>query len=447
MENIWTQVLSNLEGSINPQSYNTWFTQTKFKSLADRTLTIEVPNNFYREWLENNYREVINRALTEVSGEDFKLKFHVESEIKEEPARGGVATVVNDNPDIPPSILSIQSVLNPKYRFDNFVVGESNRFCHAASHAVAESPAKAYNPLFLYGGVGLGKTHLMQAIGHYVRENYPKLSVLYVSSERFTNAFIASLSHGKINEFQARFRNIDVLLIDDIQFLAGKEQTQAEFFHTFNALYDANKQIVISSDRPPKEIPTLEERLRSRFEWGLIADILPPDLETRIAILRKKADTDSLSIPSEVTEFIAVNIKSNIRELEGSLIRLAAYASLTSREINLELAKEVLGSIFEEHGSRKISMEQIVETVSNYYNVESSDVLGKKRSKSIVLPRQVSMYIARLLLDMSFPDIGRAFGQKDHTSALHSCKRIETEMSSDPNLKRTIQHLIKEIKG
>ena len=336
--------------------------------------------------------------------------------------------------------------LNPKYVFSSFVVGNSNRMAHAASLAVAESPAKAYNPLFLYGNSGLGKTHLMHSIAHFILDKNPAAKVLYVTSETFTNELILSIQNNKNEEFRNKYRNIDVLLIDDIQFISKKEGTQEEFFHTFNALYESNKQIIISSDRPPKEIKTLEDRLRSRFEWGLIADIQPPDYETRIAILRKKADRDNLHVPDEVMAYIAKNIVSNIRELEGALTRIVAYATLTNQEITLALTEKTLRDVYSENAQAPLTPQLIQEIVARRYNISVEDIQGNKKPKNIAFPRQVSMYLCRKLLDISLPKIGESFGGRDHTTVIHGISKIEKQMENDEALKNTIMELEKEIK-
>ncbi|VTQ81428.1 chromosomal replication initiator protein DnaA, partial [Hathewaya histolytica] len=340
----------------------------------------------------------------------------------------------------------MSSTLNPKYTFNSFVIGNSNRFAHAASLAVAEAPAKAYNPLFIYGGVGLGKTHLMHAIGHYILQNNSKSKVVYVTSEKFTNELINSIKDDKNEEFRNKYRNVDVLLIDDIQFIAGKERTQEEFFHTFNALHEANKQIILSSDRPPKEIPTLEDRLRSRFEWGLITDIQAPDFETRIAILKKKADVDNLNIDNEVMVYIANKIKSNIRELEGALIRVVAYSSLTNKQINVDLAAEALKDIISNKQSKQITIDLIQDIVSSYYNLKIEDLKSARRTRNIAFPRQIAMYLCRKLTDMSLPKIGEEFGGRDHTTVIHAYDKISENLKKDETLEDIVNELAKKIK-
>jgi chromosomal replication initiator protein len=341
---------------------------------------------------------------------------------------------------------SYASMLNPKYTFDTFVIGAGNRFAHAASLAVAEQPAKAYNPLFIYGGVGLGKTHLMHAIGHYILEHNPRCRVLYLSSEKFTNEFINAIRDNRGEEFRLKYRNIDILLIDDIQFIAGKEQTQEEFFHTFNALHEAHKQIIISSDRQPKEIPTLEERLRSRFEWGLITDIQPPDLETRVAILRKKAKAENLDIPNEAIMYIANHINTNIRELEGALIRVIAYSSLVNEDITAHLAAQALKDIIPASRPKTITIQDIQQVVGEYFGMKIEDFKARKRTKAIAFPRQVAMYLSRELTDLSLPKIGEAFGGRDHTTVIHAHEKIAQTIESDHELYKIIQNLTEKIK-
>ncbi len=342
-----------------------------------------------------------------------------------------------------------EAILNPKYTFDTFVIGSSNRFAHAASLAVAEAPAKAYNPLFIYGEVGLGKTHLMHAIGHYILKHNSKMNIMYLTSEEFTNRLINSIRYDETIKFRNQYRNIDILLIDDIQFLAGKERTQEEFFHTFNALHDANKQIIISSDRPPKEIPTLEERLRSRFEWGLITDIQEPDLETRIAILKKKASLDDIEVPNDVIVYIANEIKSNIRELEGALIRVVAYSSLVNDNITVELTQEALKDIIESNQPKKnkqITVNLIKEVVANNYGVDIQTMESKKRTRAVAFPRQIAMYIARKLTSLSLPQIGKKFGGRDHSTVLHAFNKIKDKMEDEKDFNEKIKDLIAEIK-
>lgn len=440
---LWAATLNNIEQKISKPSFDTWLKSTEARTLTDDTVIVDVPNEFARDWLEGNYTELIEDILYDITGAHLNVKFvipntetpQVEEKV-EQKKRPTTSTETN-----------FSTMLNPKYTFETFVIGSGNRFAHAASLAVAEAPAKAYNPLFIYGGVGLGKTHLMHAIGHYVLENNPGANVLYLTSEKFTNEFINAIMENKATEFRNIYRNVDVLLIDDIQFLAGKEQTQEEFFHTFNALHEHNKQIIISSDRPPKEIPTLEDRLRSRFEWGLITDITPPDLETRIAILTKKAKADGLEIPNEVMLYIANQIDTNIRELEGALIRVVAYSSLVNADIDTALAVEALKDIIPNRQPKKITVKAIQELISKEYNIKMEDFAARKRTQSIAFPRQIAMYLSRKLTDLSLPKIGEEFGGRDHTTVMHAFNKIEDLMKEDPEFKNTIEALKEKLKS
>ncbi|GGA70460.1 chromosomal replication initiator protein DnaA [Ornithinibacillus halotolerans] len=445
MENIhelWQATLEKIEEKISKPSFDTWLKDTKADALEGNTLTISAPNEFARDWLEEQYSQLIQKVLHEVTGAKLNLKLTVpdtiiEEEIKPKPRPKQPISDVHDG----------KTMLNPKYTFDTFVIGSGNRFAHAASLAVAEAPAKAYNPLFIYGGVGLGKTHLMHAIGHYVLEHNKNAKVVYISSEKFTNEFIDAIMENKTTNFRNRYRNVDVLLIDDIQFIAGKESTQEEFFHTFNALHEENKQIIISSDRPPKEIPTLEDRLRSRFEWGLITDITPPDLETRIAILSKKAKAEGLDIPNEVMLYIANQIDTNIRELEGALIRVVAYSSLVNQDIDAALAADALKDIIPNNKPRVISIPGIMEVVGEKYNLKKEDFLAKKRTKSIAFPRQIAMYLSRELTDLSLPKIGEEFGGRDHTTVIHAHEKISKLIEKDSSLAREIDDITQQLKS
>lgn len=442
----WQQVLSILQKRVSKPSYETWLTSTRAVKFTDSQVVICTPNQFARDWLENRYTRHIADAIKDYNGKTVELKFVVESDEEEAsfdlppppqnvPAKTR-APIIDDN-----------SSLNPKYTFDTFVIGAGNRFAHAASLAVAEAPAKTYNPLFLYGGVGLGKTHLMHAIGHYVVEHNPNARVVYISSEKFTNEFINAIRDNRGESFRNKYRNIDVLLIDDIQFLAGKEQTQEEFFHTFNALHEERKQIIISSDRPPKEIPTLEERLRSRFEWGLITDIQPPDLETRIAILRKKAKAENLDIPNEAMNYIANMIDTNIRELEGALIRVVAYSSLINQDITSHLAAEALKDIIPSSRPKVITIQDIQQKVGEFYGLKIEDFKARKRTKAVAFPRQVAMYLARELTEFSLPKIGDAFGGRDHTTVIHAHEKINGQLKTDQDLSKIIQSITEKIKN
>lgn len=438
LEQLWNKVLAEVEQKITKPSFETWLKSTKLLSYKGSNVTIAAPNSFARDWLENHYVHLITGILTELTGEDLYIKFVVQKDNADDdfelPAPKIQAQTQN-NHEISPGML------NPKYTFDTFVIGSGNRFAHAASLAVAEAPAKAYNPFFIYGGVGLGKTHLMHAIGHYVMEQKPNAKVVYLSSEKFTNEFINSIRDNKAIDFRNKYRNVDVLLIDDIQFLAGKESTQEEFFHTFNTLHEESKQIVISSDRPPKEIPTLEDRLRSRFEWGLITDIAPPDLETRIAILRKKAKADGLDIPNEVMLYIANQIDTNIRELEGALIRVVAYSSLVNEDVTPELAAAALKDIIPSSKPRVVTILDIQHAVGEHYNIRLEDFSAKKRTKSIAFPRQVAMFLSRELTDYSLPKIGEEFGGRDHTTVIHAHEKIASLLKSDTQLQQDIKQI------
>lgn len=442
MENIgdlWSRVLSEIEKKISKPSFETWLKSTKAFSLKNDTLTIIAPNEFARDWLESKYSALIMDTVLEITGAELEIKFILPQNHIEEIEMNIPSVKEKVKYDEP--VEFGQSMLNPKYTFDTFVIGSGNRFAHAASLAVAEAPAKAYNPLFIYGGVGLGKTHLMHAIGHYVLEHNPNAKVVYLSSEKFTNEFINSIRDNKAIEFRNKYRNVDVLLIDDIQFLAGKEQTQEEFFHTFNTLHEESKQIVISSDRPPKEIPTLEDRLRSRFEWGLITDITPPDLETRIAILRKKAKAEGLDIPNEVMLYIANQIDTNIRELEGALIRVVAYSSLINKDINASVAAEALKNLITASRPKTLSILDIQRTVGEFFNIKLEDFKAKKRTKSVAFPRQVAMYLSRELTDHSLPKIGEEFGGRDHTTVIHAHEKISKLVETDSQLQSQIKEI------
>lgn len=447
MENIddlWRKTLKVIEKKISKPSFETWLKSTKAIRLDGKTIIVEAPNDFAREWLDGNYKDILTEILYDLIGENMTLKFVIPETNIEDPVMTSATHKKPVKPDN--STDSVQNMLNPKYTFDTFVIGSGNRFAHAASLAVAEAPAKAYNPLFIYGGVGLGKTHLMHAIGHYVLEHNPMAKVVYLTSEKFTNEFINSIRDNRPDDFRNKYRNVDILLIDDIQFLAGKESTQEEFFHTFNTLHEENKQIIISSDRPPREIPTLEDRLRSRFEWGLITDITPPDLETRIAILRKKAKAEGLDIPNEVMLYIANQIDSNIRELEGALIRVVAYSSLENKDINADLAAEALKSIIPSSKPRVVTIQDIQRVVGEQYGVKLEDFSAKKRTKSIAFPRQIAMYLSRELTDFSLPKIGEEFGGRDHTTVIHAHEKISNLIQSDPEFQKQIQELENKLK-
>ncbi len=436
---IWQSILLLLENELSRPSYDTWFRSTYLYSFDDYFLTVVVPNEFAKDWLETRYYDLIKNKATRVLKKEVSLKFIIAGQ------EGDNTKVKKNNTNLD---FFGANTLNPKYVFDTFVVGNSNRFAHAASLAVSEAIAKAYNPFFIYGGVGLGKTHLMHAIGHYVLQNHHNLQVLYVTSEKFTNELIDAIQHDSPVEFRNKYRNIDVLLIDDIQFLAKKERTQEEFFHTFNALHEANKQIIISSDRPPKDIPTLEDRLRSRFEWGLITDIQPPDLETRIAILRKKSELENYrDIPDDVILYIADKIQSNIRELEGALIRLIAYASLSNKEINMDICIEALRNILPENRPKIVTSDTIQSTVAEYFDIRIDDFKTKRKTRNIAFPRQIAMYLCRELTDLSLPKIGEEFGGRDHSTVIHAHEKISSNVKSDPNLDAIVKMLIDRVQN
>ena len=437
---IWEEALDFIQSRMGDEVIETWFQPTKLGELNGKKATIVVPNKFYGEWLGRNYCEVIGEALQAVRPVE-------EGKVAVEFIVGQPTPVDGQEPDKPQGTRQQTRVHrqlpNPKYTFENFVVGASNQFAHAASLAVAEAPAQAYNPFFIYGGVGLGKTHLLNSIGNFVMQK-GDLRIAYLTTEQFTNEVINSIRYDKMMELRKRYRNIDMLLIDDIQFLAGKERTQEEFFHTFNALYEARKQIVLSSDRFPKEMPSMEERLRSRFEWGLIADLQQPDVETRIAILRKKSEEEGIAIGDDVIHLLAQGLKSNIRELEGALIRLGAYSTLTGQAITTEMAKTVLRDLL---GSPKkvITLEDVQDVVARRFQVKVSELKSKRRTKTVVHPRQIAMYLSRELTDASFPEIGREFGGKDHTTIIHACRQIEKAMDKDTSLRTTVERLKDEI--
>ncbi|MDB2729948.1 chromosomal replication initiator protein DnaA [Clostridioides difficile] len=434
---LWDKTLQLIKGDLTSVSFNTFFKNIVPLKIHLNDLILLAPSDFNKDILENRYLHLIEDAISQLSLKKYNIKF-VLSE-KE------VADLNSDSTDLNYRVLYPN--LNPKYTFDTFVIGNSNRFAHAACVAVAESPAKAYNPLFLYGGVGLGKTHLMHAIGHHIVSQKKDSKVVYVSSEKFTNELINSIKDDKNEEFRNKYRNVDVLLIDDIQFIAGKERTQEEFFHTFNTLHEANKQIIISSDRPPKDIPTLEDRLRSRFEMGLITDIQAPDFETRIAILRKKAQLERIDVPNEVMSYIAKNIKSNIRELEGALTRVVAYSSLSNRVISFDLATEALKDIITTSKNEEINVLRIKEKVSSVFNLKMEDFNSKKRTRSIAYPRQIAMYLTRELTDLSLPKIGEEFGGRDHTTVIHAHDKVSKNIEESEEIKTKIDKIISDLKG
>jgi len=434
-KNTWDHVLGRIQPRVSTHSFSTWFKPTRFVSEDASSVRVKVPNNWFADWLKTHYSSLIQDALQELERPGLSVDFMPEADER--------ATVVARQPARPAVASANLAKLNPKYTFNNFVVSSCNQFAHAASIAVAEQPARAYNPLYIYGGVGLGKTHLMQAIGNRIQQI--SLRMHYVSSEGFMNELINAIRFEKTHEFKDRYRNVDVLLIDDIQFLAGKERTQEEFFHTFNALYDAQKQIVITSDVPPREIPTLEERLRSRFEWGLLADIQPPDLETKVAILRKKAENASADLPDDVGLFIASHCGSNIRELEGALTKVVAYSSMAGCELTVELAKEQLRDFLPTEAPAT-TVESIQKQVANYFDLKVSDLKSKNNSQQIAFPRQIAMYICKQLTSCSLPDIGRRFGGKHHSTVIHALQKIERKRGEERDFDKLVDNFMTSLR-
>ncbi len=445
MDDLWLKVTDALKERVGQQNFDIWIKPIHFVSGEGEKVALEVPNRFFKEWINEHYSVHIKEAISLLTHAPCQLQFRIRNEKTngQDPASRPLPSY--EQTSLHPS----QPLFNPKYTFDHFVVGASNQFAHAACLAVADSPAKNYNPLFIYGGVGLGKTHLLHAIGNHILQHriLPEVRrMCYISSEEFTNELINSLRYEKMDEFRNKFRRMDILLIDDIQFIAGKERTQAEFFHTFNSLYEARKQIVVTSDKFPKDIPNFEERLRSRFEWGLIADIQPPDTETKVAILRKKAEMENIVLPNDVAFFLASQIESNIRILEGSLIRIGAFASLTKTSIDVQLAKEVLKNIIKPK-EEFISIDLVQKVVSNFFNIKISDLKVKRKYKGYVLPRQIAMYLSRKLTNASLLEIGDKFGGKDHSTVLHSIKKIEEKMTQETSFKEMIENLHGRIKS
>ena len=444
--NIWDEILSRVQAKVNRHSFYTWFKPTSYVAFDGRTVTVRVPNALFKDWITKHYSGVIAEAFAEIERPEALVNYVATGTIEAEaplpqPSPPDAAT----DEILPPVTRTPAAGLNPRYTFDTFIVGSSNQFAHAACRAVAEAPSRSYNPLFIYGGVGLGKTHLMHAVGHYVLQHDRNLVLTYISSERFMNEMINAVRYDRLIDFRERYRSVDVLLVDDVQFLSGKEGTQNEFFHTFNALYDSQKQIVLSSDCPPHEIEQLEERLRSRFEWGLIADIQSPDLETKVAILKKKAEAEAVPLPDSVAIYIAGRIKSNIRELEGSLIRLIAYASLTGRELSTELAQEVLRNV-KEHEEKAVTIDHIQKFVSEYYQLKFADLKSRNNSKSIAMPRQVAMYLCKALTHASLPEIGRSFGGKHHSTVIHSIRKVEAMRKGDAQFNTLLNSFIENFR-
>lgn len=437
MKEIWEEALRRARDRVGAANFEAWVKPTRLRSLSEARATLEVPNKFFRDWFAEHFLGAFEEILSDLCHRPIRLSLVVNTELR--PAtEATVEPRRRSRPHHLPNLI-------PKYTFEQFVVGSSNQFAHAASLAVAQQPGEHYNPFFIYGGVGLGKTHLVNAIGHKILERRPDLQVLYLSSESFMNELIASLRRDRMDDFKSRFRTIDVLILDDVQFIAGKERTQEEFFHTFNSLYETHRQIVITSDKFPKEIPALEDRLRNRFEWGLIADIQPPDMETRVAILQKKAEIEGVALPHEVAIFLAANIDSNVRELEGSLTRLAAFSSLTKTPITVDLAKEVLQNTLR-NAHREISVEHIQRAICEHFNLKLGDLKSKRRTKNVALPRQLAMYLCRKLTSSSFPAIGSMFGGRDHSTVIHASRVIEKRIQEDPHMRVTLDRIEKSLK-
>jgi len=448
MSKLWDDTLAHLELNLSPQHFSTWIKPLKLVKIEQDMVYLEVPNRFVLDWVKENYSKLIQKNLSDLSAINYRVHFDVSNQPRKDiPRTSQVIETPVPAENKENSVKKAHSTdlnLNRKYTFEEFVSGSSNQFAYAAAMAVANNPATTYNPLFIYGGVGLGKTHLVNAIGNAILKKTPQMRICYYTSEKFMNELINSLRYNRMDEFRNKFRSMDILLIDDIQFIAGKERTQEEFFHTFNALYESHKQIIVTSDKFPKDIPGLEERLRSRFEWGLIADIQAPDVETKLAILKMKAEQNSIRLPEDVALFLANSICNNVRELEGYLIRIGAYASLTSIPISLEMARDVLKDILIER-NRELSVEEILKKVSLHFNIKVSDIKSAKRLKAVVLPRQIAMYISRQLTSSSYPEIGERFGGKDHSTIIHAIRKIEKLIEEDFQLKSTIENLKKEL--
>ncbi|MCF7916507.1 MAG: chromosomal replication initiator protein DnaA [Candidatus Omnitrophica bacterium] len=441
-QDIWETCKKKLKKRLGETSFDTWISPLQLKEFSKDSIILEAPDSFFKSWVESNYLSSIEEVSAEVSGKKISVDFRVNPSLLKSKTTKIFRSFNKSFGDKPQTSLR----LNPRFTFDNFVVGSSNRMAHAASLAVSKAPGKSYNPIFIYGGVGLGKTHLMQAISNQLLSVDPQTRVKYISSESFANDLILSIRQRNTDKFRKKYRDIDILLIDDIQFLSGKEASQEEFFHTFNVLYDHHKQIVVSSDRPPKEIPDLEERLVSRFNWGLVVDIQPPDYETRVAILEKKLENEPVQVEPQVVRFIAENISSNIRELEGALVRIIAYSLIENKTITVDLAQGILKDMVHEISAR-VTPEIILDKVSNFYKVEKEDLKRSKRSKTLVLPRQVAMYLTRELTENSLPEIGGFFGGKHHTNILYACKKIRKALEKDEKLKMAVNSLTQEIKN
>lgn len=444
MEAVWDKATKIIQEKVSKQNFDTWIKPVRIVSMEDKRVQLAVPNRFFRDWLMDNYVSMIKNSLQSVTGISVDIDFKLSKDKEKSPEMAALPFEQGKNvaPAAPKRNISH---LNSNYTFDRFVVGPSNQFAHAASIAVAKQPAKYYNPLFIYGGSGLGKTHLLNAIGLMTVASHPDLSVMYVSAEAFMNEMINSIRFDRMAKFREKYRNVGSLLIDDIQFLAGKDRTQEEFFHTFNTLHDSGKQIVVTSDKFPKDIPNLEARLRSRFEWGLIADIQPPETETKIAIIEKKMQENKIELSPAVAQYIASHVESNIRELEGFLIRISAYSSLTNREINLDLVREVLKKLVQHNNKEDVSIEGIIKSVGSKLNVKIADIKAHNKNKNFVLARQISMYLARKLTNLSFPDIGQKIGGRDHSTVIYANKKISQLMETSADIKKIVSDIEENI--
>jgi len=440
-EEIWNKSLAQIEEKVGNNIIDLWFRPIKLSQFKEQQATVEIPNRFFKDWIEDNYPDIIAESIGTILKYPVTVRYKIAEKIDPNVRKMDMRLETRRQ-----KLASRGIYLNPKYTFENFVIGPSNQFAHASAKAVAEAPGKTYNPLFIYGGVGLGKTHLITAIGNAVIDKKPDISVIFVSAEQFTNEVVSAIRHQKMGELKEKYRNIDLLLLDDIHFIANKTQTQEEFFHTFNTIYERQRQIVISSDRPPKEIGDVTDRLRSRFSMGLIADIQPPELETKVAILQRKAETEKIFVPEDVAYYLASKVKSNIRELEGCLIRLGAQSSLTGRPINSDMAKNILQDLIEDD-EKPVTTDQIQKTVSEHFALKVSDMKAKKRTKEVALPRQIAMYLSKQLTNLSLSDIGKNFGGKDHATVIYACKQTEEKRAKDEAFNRMIESLIRKIKG
>lgn len=442
MEEAWTKTIEALELKVGSQTFDLWFRPLKLLKIHDDQIVLEVPNKFFKEWIDDHYPGIIADTVQQF----LKKQIPIEYKLFERKEEAVLKKIETKRENRRAKLASRGIFLSPKFTFDTFVIGASNQFAHAASRAVADAPGKAYNPLFIYGGVGLGKTHLMNAIGNKIIDNHPNIKMMYAPAEQFTNEFVYSMRNDKMDQFKSKYRGLDVLIIDDIQFIAGKSGTQEEMFHTFNALYDTHKQIIFSSDRLPRDISPITERLRSRFGMGLIADIQIPDVETKMAILGKKCEMEGLELPEDVSFFLASKIKSNIRDLEACMIRLGAHSSLTGKEITIEMAKNVLNDLIHDE-EKALTVEYVQKIVCEYFGLKVQDIKAKKRTRDIAFPRQVAMYLCKFLTDSSLSEIGKGFGGKDHSTVIHACKLIGARMKEDEDFEKKIEYLIKKIRS